>query len=60
MEKQEIKMTAIEMARLSDWMKFKGFTTDDVDDCLHYIAGVEIPDTERKSGSPLEPNEKRT
>jgi len=40
-------MTATEMARLSDWMKSKGMTSEDFDECLHYIAN-ECP--VRKSG----------
>ena len=34
------KMTATEMARLSDWLKSKGMTDEEIIDCLHYIAGT--------------------
>lgn len=36
------EMTATEMARLSDWLKTKGLTSEDFDECVHYIAN-EIP-----------------
>ena len=36
-------MTAIQMARLSDWLKTKGMTAEDFDECLHYIANGSLP-----------------
>lgn len=40
-------MTPKQYARLSDWLKSKGLTAEDFDECIHYIAGVAIiPTTE--------------
>lgn len=37
-------MTVIQMARLSDWLKTKGMTAEDFDECVHYISNGKSPD----------------
>ena len=55
--KEEDTMSAREMARLSDWLKAKGMTTADFDECLHYIANGDLP-TEKgeKNQAPVTAN----
>ena len=38
------KLTVIQMARLSDWLKTKGMTAEDFDECVHYISNGKSPD----------------
>lgn len=38
MENEVDLMTTNEMARLSDWLKSKGHTAEEIIDCIHYIA----------------------
>jgi len=60
-------MTPKQYARLSDWLKSKGLTAEDFDECIHYIAGVPLITTtenavekEKPSSLPLKERTRQT
>ena len=55
---QEVKMTATEMARLSDWLKSKGLTAEDAIECIHFIADGVLP-AEKGRKNQASPNDSK-
>ena len=41
--KEDDSISVQQMARLSDWLKIRGMTAEDFDECLHYIANGTVP-----------------
>ena len=59
--KEDDSLTVLQMARLSDWLKIRGMTAEDFDECLHYIANGVLP-TEKgeKNQVPAATNDSET
>lgn len=43
MEEGDVSMTAMEVARLIDWLMSNGHTADEATQCIKYIAGTPAP-----------------
>ena len=54
MEEGDVSMTAMEAARLIDWLMSNGHTADEATQCIKYIAGTPAPASRKskKLGSP--------
>ena len=45
------EMTVKEIARMSDWLKANGHSSQEIIDCIHYIAEANPEEQKKKSGS---------
>lgn len=48
MEEGDVSMTAMETARLIDWLVANGHSAEDATKCIKYIAGTSAPETTAK------------